>query len=302
MSPGVLAQSPGRPAVSVVVLSYNRPHLLARALASITNQEYANLEILVVDNRSAASDQVAALVRQFPLVQLLLQPTNTGFATGMNIGLRAARGDFIHLTEDDILLESGFYEALIGPAVKRPGDLFSGIIHEDAGDQSLFAGVHLQIDRRFVYDAFPPPQPQQTDPYVVGMLIGCMIFGGRAAFDAVGFFRDEFFVYFEDAEFCWRARKAGVTLWVVPAARGRHIGTATGGPSPFIEFHKLKNYLATNLLYMPMTAVLPLTVKFFGYTSVRIAIKTKNPMLLLRIWAWALANGVRYIRERAKIG
>ncbi len=79
--------------ITIVILSYARPALLARALASVTAQAYPNLEILLVDNKSAASGEIARVAGNFPAVRLIQNSDNLGFAGGMNVGIAAASGD-----------------------------------------------------------------------------------------------------------------------------------------------------------------------------------------------------------------
>src|SRR5436309_10645241 len=109
-----------KPPISAVVLSYNRPAMLVRALESVYRQGYPSLEVIVVDNRSPSSDAVAQVVERFPGVRFLPQSENLGYAGGMNVGLGAATGDFIHLTEDDIVLGEHFYDELVPVALARP--------------------------------------------------------------------------------------------------------------------------------------------------------------------------------------
>ena len=105
--------------ISVVVLSYNRPEELAESLESIIAQEFRELEIIVVDNHSANSEKVAEVVGRFPGTRFFPQSKNLGFAAGMNVGLAVATGDFIHITEDDIILDKNFYDELLPHAVRR---------------------------------------------------------------------------------------------------------------------------------------------------------------------------------------
>src|SRR2546423_13014018 len=100
-----MSAGPGA-SVSVVMLSYNRPAYLRRALESVLAQSHRPAEIIVVDSRSPGSDEVARVVKSScPQCRLIQMPRNAGFAGGMNRGLRACRGEWVLLTEDDLLLE-----------------------------------------------------------------------------------------------------------------------------------------------------------------------------------------------------
>ncbi len=284
--------------ISVVVLSYNRPESLATALASVFNQSGHNLDVIVVDNLSPNSTEIARIVAVYPLVRFLPQTKNLGFATGMNIGIHAATGEYLHLTEDDITLDAGFYDELLRHAKRNPCALLSGLLRERGREECLFAGARLHIGWRYTQQT--TTSPENSDCYSTEMLVGSMIFGLRTVLLHVGGFRDEFFVYFEDAEFSWRARLRGVPLFLVPSACGWH-KPAQYHFKPFIEFHKLKNYFAINLLYMPIVPLILLAAKYFCYTTVRKASEGRSLSFLFRIWIKSLRAIPFYLLERLRM-
>ena len=79
-----------KPLISVIVLSYNRPECLRRALDSIVRQSFENLEVLVVDNKSDSSDRVKEIVCNYREFKLIQDSSNLGFSGGMN--RRTGRG------------------------------------------------------------------------------------------------------------------------------------------------------------------------------------------------------------------
>jgi len=282
--------------ISVVVLSYNRPKELAESLESIIDQEFRELEIIVVDNRSANSEKVAEVVGRFPGTRFFPQPKNLGFAGGMNVGLAVATGDFIHITEDDIILDKNFYDELVPHAATRPRCLLAGVLYQ--GNTCWFAGATLEIGWRYILEIITSPPAGGSAPYPVGMLVGAMIFGRREIFQSLRGFRNEFFLYSEDAEFSWRARARGYELCVVSSARAWHKYPGLYRFIPMIEYHKLKNYLAINLLYMPIVPLIFLVLKFFFYTSIRKAIEGRSLLFLIRIWSRAVLSVPLYLGER----
>src|SRR5688572_25224257 len=101
------------PKVTIIVLSYNRPELLRKALASIAGQSEPGCEVIVVDNASPRSSLVRDVVAEFAGVRLIANAVNAGFTGGMNCGLAAAAGRYVYLTEDDIELDSSCIAALV---------------------------------------------------------------------------------------------------------------------------------------------------------------------------------------------
>ena len=78
------------PLVSIIVASYDRPDYLPTALASIEAQSYPNFEIIVVDNASPSSDQIAEIVNRYDRAQLVRNAANLGFTGAMNRGIESA--------------------------------------------------------------------------------------------------------------------------------------------------------------------------------------------------------------------
>src|SRR5438477_12583347 len=118
--------SAGAPRLSIVVLSYNRPELLRKALQSIAAQTLTDREVLVVDNPSPNSARIHAVVAEFNGVRLLANVANAGFTGGMNQGLAEARGAYVYLTEDDIELESDCTARLVDYLEGHPDTALAG--------------------------------------------------------------------------------------------------------------------------------------------------------------------------------
>ncbi|MBV8354023.1 MAG: glycosyltransferase family 2 protein, partial [Candidatus Eremiobacteraeota bacterium] len=99
------------PLVSLVVRTYNRPRFLERALGSIAAQTYRNVEAVVVND---AGEPVDEIVARFPFARLIDNPTNLGTTPTANVGLRAARGAFVGLLDDDDMLFTDHVSRLVG--------------------------------------------------------------------------------------------------------------------------------------------------------------------------------------------
>lgn len=89
------------PLASVIVRTYNRPRFLERALSSIAAQKYKNVEAVVVND---AGDAVDEIVAKFPFARLIVNEKNLGTTPSANVGLRAARGEYVGLLDDDDML------------------------------------------------------------------------------------------------------------------------------------------------------------------------------------------------------
>jgi len=92
------------PEISVIIPSYNRVTLLPRAVASVSGQDFDDLEILIIDDGSAdnTAEVVAGLSAAEPRICYIVHPHNKGEAAARNTGLRAARGRFIAFLDSDV--------------------------------------------------------------------------------------------------------------------------------------------------------------------------------------------------------
>lgn len=295
---------PADPAgVSVVVLSFNRPRLLREALTSLQRQSRPPADVIVIDNYSPASAEVAAIVHQFPGYRLVANPENLGFTGGMNEGLGLASQPFIYLTEDDVVLDPDCLEALVRHAQRAPGrGLLSGVMVDAERDTILSAGGTVTLGRVYRQDIVAQGEPVTRPfgaPYQVNYIPGAMMFAHRDVWRRLGGFREDFFVYSEDAELCLRARRAGYQITVVPAARVRHLGSGDG-TSEVVQFHKHKNFFALYLLHA-RPLVLP---EFFLRYALLGFLRTRGDgsrAVLRRALAWNLKNLPTLLRDRGRL-
>jgi GT2 family glycosyltransferase len=115
-------------------------------------------------------------------------------------------------------------------------------------------------------------------------------------FGTLGAFRDEFFMYGEDVEFCLRVRRCGLEIVVVPEARVTHEEPTPRVPTA-IEFHKIKNFASLYFIHAPLT-VLPVFVLRYGAAGMVRACSQGRGFLHLRAWTWALGHAPRLLLER----
>jgi GT2 family glycosyltransferase len=255
-----------KPLVSVIVLSYNRPECLRRALDSIARQSYDNLEILVVDNKSESSDRIKEIVCNYPEFKLIQNSSNLGFSGGMNQGQAAASGDYVYLTLDDVVLEENCLLRLAEYMETDPASgLVAPILYSELGDTIVSAGGEFKLTP-VLQVKFLGTGERETgqfpEPFQVNWIPGAAMFCRRSFLNRLKGFRQEFFMYSEDIELCARVRKLGYRLTVVPQAKV-FVGEA---PHPSINhqivFHKIKNLLSVYLLHARLFVI---PAAFFRY-------------------------------------
>lgn len=237
----------------VVVLHYKTPELAVACLRSLASEVQAlgRTEVVVVDNDSgpeALAHLSAAIEREGwgSWAWLLPLPTNGGFAAGNNVGLRLglARGpglEYFLLLNPDTEVRPGALRALVELADARPqvaiagSRLFGGDGEPDRTAHRFFSvlgevergfrlGVLSRLLRRWEVSPVPPPEAAPCD-----WVCGASMLIRRSTLDRIGLLDEGFFLYYEETDFCRRARAAGLEVWYVPRSEVvHHAGAATG--------------------------------------------------------------------------
>lgn len=205
----------------------------------------AEVRVAIVDNRSddGSAEQIEEWIaaQQPPVpVTLVRSPVNSGFSGGHNLGVAQGPADFYLVLNSDALLRAGFFEAMLAAADRAPEcGLFAPRIEYDDGTQQnscfRFPGPASELIRgaasgpvtrllhRYEVSLTMPPAPG-----AIGWAsFACILLRG-AMVTRIGPMDEGYFLYFEDAEYCLRARRAGWGVAYVDAARAVHFRGGSG--------------------------------------------------------------------------
>jgi GT2 family glycosyltransferase len=275
-----------RPPLSVIIPTWNALRYLPACLLALQAQLAPDDEIVLVDNRSR--DGAAAYIRAtMPDVRVLDMPSNRGFAGGTNAGLRAARGSLLLLCNDDALIEPGCIEALWAALNAAPeAGMAAGVLLFSRNPERV-ASAGIRVGRDGVASDLWPGQHCATLPAAPGEIFGAS--GGlallrRALLDDVGLFEAGFFSYLEDADLAWRARLRGWRCVLAPAARARHVYSASGGALK--QRWLARNRLRVLVRCLPgalVRACLPAIVRYDLLAVVYAALRRQPAMLAGRL-------------------
>jgi GT2 family glycosyltransferase len=293
-----------QPLVSVVLLSYNRPAFLQEALASLQQQSYKNIEVTVVDNPSVASGNVARVVSQYPTVKLIQNRLNLGYAGGMNTGIASVSGDYIYLTEDDIVVEPHCIETLVEYLEKNAAaDLVAPVIYNKtagtircAGGDFVLGGVY----RRKIHGSGERDIAQFSAAFAVNYIDGAGMFARRAFWKEFKGFREEYFMYVDAVELCTRVGKSGKSMMVVPQAKVYHFEPPTGPIPVDLEFHKLKNFFSLYLLHAPVHVLPEFICRYAVMNGLRSLFykRAPSPRTFFKALFWVAMRTPSIVKER----
>lgn len=214
---------------SVIILSWNGMKYLKDCLNAILAQDYPDFEVIVVDNGSTdgSPDFVSAHYSQ---VRLIRNKYNLGFAAGNNVGLKAAVGDVLILLNQDTVVQPGWLTALVNILEKEViGIAGCKILYPD-GKTIQHAGgwIEWPLGLTHHYGQGEQDVGQWDVPQPVEYVTGAAMAFRRDVLKGVGFLDEEFWPgYFEDTDFCLRARKVGYEIWYTPDAVLTHVESAS---------------------------------------------------------------------------
>ena len=291
------------PLTSIIVVSYDRPNYLPAALDSIDAQSYPNLEILVIDNPSGSSDEIAGIVSRYDRARLIRNPQNLGFTGAMNRGIEEAKGTYVYCTLDDLALHPACISEFVKHAQAHPGDgLLSGILlNEDRETIRCAGGIYSlsPVYRRTIIGSGERDCGQFTEAYQVNYVPGGMIFAQGDLLRRLGGFRRQFFMYSEDTDLCARVTKAGRAITIVPQAKAFVSDAPHSFTDKGIAFHKVKNLFSLYLLHARLR-VLPEFFLRYGIVNFLRALKSDRAIVwpMIKASAWFLVNAPAFIKER----
>jgi GT2 family glycosyltransferase len=235
---------------SVVLVNYQSWPLTLRCVESLSRTGYGDFEVVVVDNEGGKAPELPCGAR------LIQNPANLGFARACNVGIAESNGEFVVLINPDTTVGESFFTALesflkrspetgvAGPKVLDADGTVQLSARQEVGAVSGILGrtsvlTRLFPDSAIVRRLFPaadsPAGPTEVD-WVSG---ACMALRSRML-QEIGGLDTRFFMYFEDADLCRRARAAGWKVSYLPEVTVTHEagGSTADKPRALWRLHK----------------------------------------------------------------
>lgn len=287
------------PDVSVIIVSYNTRDLLRDCLVSLLAGRGLALEVFVVDNGSRdASD--AMVEAEFPSVTLIRNPQNRGFAAANNVALPLTRGRHVLLLNPDTVVEP---ESVLGLASYLDGHPSAGmcgplVLNSDGSFQScgyrfptLLSEVRQarnvgRLLRPLIGSEPPALAPNEAAP--VEWIDGCCLMVRRAVVDQIGPLDEQYFLYAEELDWCFAARRHGWQIVANPDVRITH---HRGQSSTQVSERSLALLVETRLRYYRknnglLTALVVSAVYAIGFAKQSRLEPQKNRAKLQGVTDW----------------
>lgn len=277
------------PFVDIIIVTYNSQDDISHCIGSIQKQRYPEDKISIVIVDSSSSDNTREVVESIQSgvrnLKFIESPVNKGFGASNNIGFKSTSSEYVLYLNPDTELKSDTLFKLVSAALETKGD---GFCAWEARQQ-------------------PYEHPKIYDPVTLETewVSGACFLAAREAFEKVGGFDENIFLYGEDVDLSWRLRGAGYKLQYIPSAVVNHFTYADESaikPTQFINSiisngilrYKFGNFSDLLVYYFGIILVLtaPTKIKRIRFSLIAAVLKTfsKN----IKAMAWKHANRKKF--------
>lgn len=287
--------------VSIIYVNYRTADLLIDSIRSVRERTSgATYEIIVVDN--ASGDGSPQRIREAcPEATVIEAGENLGFGRANNEGLKYASGDAVFFLNPDTLLENNAVGILSGYLRRHPrtGACGGNLIGADGQPANSFGRSFPSLWQEFLSILYVEPlslrHPSSSffnhtgRPLGVASIVGADLMVSRRAIERTGGFSPDFFMYFEETEWCYRIRKAGFRIVSVPEARIVHLE----GRAPHLTASRLERFFDGQYVFFS---------KRYGRTGARALYGLVTLKCALRDWQFTLlgyGDKLAYWRTKA---
>ncbi|MCG3154077.1 MAG: hypothetical protein DKINENOH_00669 [bacterium] len=285
----------------VIILHWNNEADTAACVESLLHNrvENARLTLLVVDNGTRDDLPRRWQARFDERVKFLRLADNLGYAGGNNHGIRLALAQgagLILLLNNDTTMPVDFLANFIAAAQRHPAAGIFGckIFYAEPDDRLWYAGGSLQpwLGRTRHFGLGRRDRPRFQQEREVDFVTGCAMLVRPQVFTKIGLLDETLFLYYEDADFCQRARRAGIRMRYVPAAVLRHkVGAGAGRnlTSRYLYYQTRNRYWVMQRGRSRLFCAWLLFLHFFVYSGLRllyVGLRGARPRLPLMAAIW----------------
>jgi GT2 family glycosyltransferase len=246
-----------RPCVTVVVVTYQSSAEIQECLRSLYEESGEWIAgCRVVDNHST-DDTVEIVVREFPQVNLIRNFTNQGFSKAVNQGADETNSEYLLILNPDARFTQGSLGELVcfldhrqaagacGPMITSLSGEFQSSCRRGFPTPLNALGYYLRLDRLMpqsrIWAGYRSCGASPEDEIKTDLLSGSCFLIRTQVFRDIGGFDEDYFLFGEDIDICWKLRAAGQEIWFVPSARVIHRKGASMAQASKLakrEFHR----------------------------------------------------------------
>ena len=286
--------------LSIVIVSYNTRELLLQCLASIRSQETSlSYEVIVVDNHSS-DGSAEAVRRDYPEVRLIESSSNVGFSVANNAAIDLATGRFVLLLNSDTFLVSDVLDRMVEKMREEPEVGIAGCrLIRPSGEMDLACrrsfptplvslSRFLRLNRIFpkhrLCGRYNLTYLDEKGTYEVDSIVGAFMLVRREVIDRLGALDEDYFMYGEDVDWCYRIKDRGwKVLYVGDCVTYHHKGASSRKLG-----HRNRDLVRVSLVRLSPGINPPIRVKVVrlntGGSVSQIKVVTELPVSTLDPW------------------
>ncbi len=218
------------PKVSVNIIHVNGEEILDNCLKSLMQTKYLNFQIAILLNNT--TDNSEKIVRKYK-VKLFKSKKNLGFAGGHNYLVKKTNSDYVVVLNNDTEVEKDWLKELVNFAEKNNADVCQpktlNLKTKEYFDHAGAAGGFIDkygytFCRGRLFDKIEKDKGQYNESRRIFWACGSCFIAKREIIKKVGLFDEDFFMYSEEMDFCWRVNLAGGKIFCVPSSKIYHLG------------------------------------------------------------------------------
>ncbi|MBN2169056.1 MAG: glycosyltransferase [Actinobacteria bacterium] len=214
--------------VSIIVLSWNGLEVTRDCVSSLLEvTSHPDFEVIVVDNGS--TDGTLEYLRELPGINLIENGENLGFVKGNNKGIRSTQRDIVLLNNDTVMIQPDWLDKMQKVAYSSDDIGVVGCRLVNAEGNLVQAGTYMPLPS-FWGQEYPGDEKdigQYTDNQEVEGIIFACAYVKREVIDKVGLLDEDYFAYYEDTDYCLKAREAGYRVFCCGEATVKHLENAS---------------------------------------------------------------------------
>ena len=219
--------------VSIIFVNYKTKDLTINAVKSVLQKtKDINFEIFVVDNNSQ-DGSIEAIEKEFPQINIIKNSTNAGFGAANNIAIKQAKGKYILCLNTDTLLINNAIKIMYDFMECKENEntaVCGGALYDEKSNYIMsfanFPNCFNCLAFSWLLKKILPVIRNQKEPKnikEVDFITGADIFFRKTVLDEVGLFDEKFFMYSEETDLCYRIKKAGYNIKIIPSAKIIHL-------------------------------------------------------------------------------
>ena len=236
------------PLISIIAINYNSANDTVEFLDTVFKTSYPSKEVIVVDNASRENPE-QLIKERFPLVTFIRSETNLGFAGGNNLGIKSSRGKYLFFLNNDTLLPANFFEPIISfmDANSDVGMASPKILYSD--DKTIqyvgSVGINPYTGRGKRIAIQEEDKGQYDQCYQTDLAHGAAVVVPRSVIEKVGPKPEEYFLYYEEHDWCEQVKRAGFKVYYIGTSKILHKGSVSIGglDSPLKVYYLTRNRL-----------------------------------------------------------